>query len=253
MTFYNSAYNFNMNLFSGLNSFSPGFSSFQNPFMGMNSVFSSGFNFMPYSSPIINFSMPAFNFTMPAFTMPALDYSMPTFNFTMPSFDTFSFNSKKTTKVTNNDTKVSSDGLGVLRKAESYVGKVNSDAEGVRLFSPKGSPASRGWCCDFATYCASKALGSKYPKAMITGSPGGLMNSAKQYNCFSSGWSKPAKPGDLIITPGKGASGLHVAIVKSVDSDGKITAISGNSSNKVKISRYNSSSVKGVVHIDQLA
>lgn len=183
-------------------------------------------------------------------------------NFSMPAFDNcwnnFSYGdtftrSSSTTKSKSTSGSGSGTGMSVLNKAMSYVGNVNSDAEGVRLFSPAGSPSSRGWCCDFATYCASKALGSKYPKSMITGGPAVLKSKAIENGCWVNGWSSSAKPGDIILLPGKGVSGLHIAIIKSIDGDGKITAVSGNSSNKVKLSHYSTSSVKGFVSIDKLA
>lgn len=252
-----------------------------NLFCGMNMFMNNGLNcnFTPFCGYSFNnfsfFNMPSFNFgwnvnpfnfgnfgnfwggsAFNSYNNISIfnNFAMPAFNNCWNSFsygDTFS-RSTSNVKSSNNSSN-SGAGSRVLDKAMSYVGNVNSDAEGVRLFSPAGSDSSRGWCCDFATYCASKALGSKYPKSMITGGPAYLKSQAIENDCWVNGWSSSAKPGDIIIVPGKGASGLHVAIIKSIDGNGKITAVSGNSSNKVRTSQYSTSSVKGFVSIEKLA
>ena len=44
-----------------------------------------------------------------------------------------------------------------------------------------------------------------------------------------------------------------VSVIKSIDGNGKVTCVSGNCQNAVKISSYNTSSVKGFVSIEKLA
>ena len=48
--------------------------------------------------------------------------------------------------------------LSLDDNAKYYVGKVNSDAEGNRLFSPNG--ISQAWCADFVTHVTRDAFGT---------------------------------------------------------------------------------------------
>lgn len=157
----------------------------------------------------------------------------------------------------------------ILNKAQSYVGNVNSSAEGNALFSPKNYKSTGwykkygrwGWCCDFAVYCAKETLGNKYPKDMITSSPDGLANKAKKHNIYlevpssnKESWlAKNVKPGCVIYMKGKGDSGKHIALVESINGS-KIKAVSGNSGGKVKKVEYdiNTSGIYGFVDFDML-
>lgn len=253
-----------MNLFCGMNIFmNNGLNSNFTPFSGYSfnnfsffniPSFNFGWNLIPFNFDNFSNLWSASSFNSYNNISIFNDFSTSAFSNCWNNFsygDTFS-RSSSNVKSSNNSSN-SGAGSKVLEKAMSYVGKVNNDADGVRLFSPAGSPSSRGWCADFATYCASQALGSKYPKSMITGGPFVLMDKARENNCWVSGWKSNAKPGDIVIVPGKGVSGKHVAIIKSIDSNGKITCVSGNSSNSVRVSTYNTSSVEGFVSMEKLA
>ena len=159
----------------------------------------------------------------------------------------------------------------MVRKANSYVGVVNSSREGNRLFSPKGYQntewykkyGSWGWCCDFAVYCAKSTLGSSYPKDMITSSPAGLAKRAEKHNAYLQvpntnkiTWLQDnIKPGDIIYMKGCGVSGKHIAVVDHIGDNGEICAISGNSGGKVKIVNYNinTSGIYGFVSLDRIS
>ena len=161
----------------------------------------------------------------------------------------------------------------MVSKAKSYVGVVNSSAEGNRLFSPPGykntdwfkKHGSWGWCCDFAVSCAKDTLGSKYPKDMITSSPVTLVDKATEnHNAYmtvpstnKNSWLVAnVKPGDIINMKGKGPSGKHIAIVESVDSNGKIRAINGNySGGRVLVDTFdiNTSCIYGFISLDKIA
>lgn len=262
-----------MNLFCGMNMFmNNGLNSYFTPFSGYSFN-----NFSFFNMPSFNFgwNVSPFNFgnfgnfwggsTFNSYNNISIfnNFAMPAFNNCWNSFsygDTFT-RSSSTTKSKSTSGSSSGTGMSVLNKAMSYVGKVNSDAEGNRLFSPKNYKQTAwykqkgrwGWCSDFATYCAAEALGSKYPSSMKTSSPAGLKAAAQHNDCWVNGWNSSAKPGDIILLPGKGDSGLHVAVIKSIDGNGKVTCVSGNCQNAVKISSYNTSSVKGFVSIDKLA
>jgi hypothetical protein len=137
----------------------------------------------------------------------------------------------------------------LLATANSYVGRVNSSAEGNRLFSPAGykntgwyrQKGRWGWCCDFAVHCLKQALGERFPKDMTTSSPGGLAKKARAHNAYmetpaanASSWiASNIKPGDIIYMKGRGDSGKHIAIFESI-SNGVIHAISGNYGGAVK-------------------
>ncbi|MCR5266750.1 MAG: CHAP domain-containing protein [Cyanobacteria bacterium RUI128] len=171
----------------------------------------------------------------------------------------------------NGNTEVSALNQQMSDKAHSYVGRVNSSAEGNRLFSPAGYQNTEwyrrygrwGWCCDFAVHCAKDTLGSKYPRDMITSSPQGLATAAERHNAYlrvpssdKASWlTTNVKPGDIIYMKGSGDSGKHIAVVNSVDADGTIHATSGNSGGKVKEVTYNinKNEIYGFVSLSRLA
>ena len=187
----------------------------------------------------------------------------------------FSFNSNKTKTDTftyTQPTLTGSINAQMAAKAKSYVNVVNTSAEGNRLFSPKGYQNTSwykkygrwGWGCDFAVYCAKDTLGSKYPKDMITSSPAGLVDAAdKNHHAYISvpdtnkaSWlTRNVKQGDIIYMKGSGDSGKHIAVVDSIDSNGKIHAISGNSKGKVRAVEYdiNKSGIYGFISLNKLA
>ena len=160
------------------------------------------------------------------------------------------------------DKRIARDGLGaaVATKASSYIGKVNSDAEGNRLFS---GGRNQAWCQDFVSWILG-AVTNKLPKVMTTtSSPIVFRDKADKMGCYNRvpssnrvQWAKNnIHKGDVIIKSGKGQSGLHVAIALDVKDDGTIIAVSGNSSDSVKRNTYNinKGDIYGIVDIERLA
>lgn len=227
----------------------PNFNMGFNPFM--TSMMPFGYNLLG-SQPMnlfCNFTPSIFNF--------ASQYSVPQYNnafglFSQPSFN-FSFN--KTPDETSKPKVKSNDGLGavILRNAKSYIGKVNSDAEGNRLFSPGGR--AQGWCQDFVS-CMFKKSDANVPDIFKkTSSPIVARDEAIKRGAYvRNPKANDLHAGDILVTEGKGPSGLHVGIVDKVE-NGKIYTVSGNSGNSVRESSYalNSSKVYGVIQTDKLA
>lgn len=157
---------------------------------------------------------------------------------------------------------VKRDGLGaaIAAKASSFIGKVNNDAEGNRLFS---GGKNQAWCQDFVSWNLG-AVTDKLPKTMTTtSSPIAFRDKAISLGCYQKvlssdriNWAKNnIHKGDVIVKSGKGQSGLHVAIVLDVKDDGTIVAVSGNSGNAVKRNNYNinKGDIYGVVDIEKAA
>lgn len=155
----------------------------------------------------------------------------------------------------------------LVNTALSWVGKVNNDREGNRLFS---NGRSQAWCADFATYNTKKAFGSKLPSDFgwatrngVKYCPSqvwGLKYWAEDNDCYldvasSSNKSKyiaqNVKPGDIMIEKRGGKS--HTGIVTKVNSDGSFETVEGNTSNKVATRKYsaNSSTLSGFVSLDR--
>ena len=172
------------------------------------------------------------------------------FNFNTTSFsgDTFS----KSTTSQNSSLK-----LELANTAKSYVGKVNSDKEGNRLFSGGNT---RPWCADFVSYVAKKTYGSSLPSSFKNFSS---VNSLREWgeanNCYkkipSSGKAnfiaQNVKVGDIMIEKNGGKS--HTGIVTKVNSDGSFETVEGNCNNKVATQRYtaNSSTLSGFISLDK--
>ena len=261
--------NFRFNNYTPLNMFNNGFG-----------IFNFGFKFKPilnlpnYSNNLINRSA--------TYTNSNSDKNYKSLNiFSGAGFDSFEGKKVNTftainpiVKTNSSATLLSSNNLrqSMVNKAKSYVGIVNSSYEGNRLFSPKGFQNTSwykqygkwGWCCDFAVHCAKSALGSKYPKDMITSSPIGLVKAASKHNAYLQvpnankiSWLKSnVAPGDIIYMKGRGVSGKHIAVVDHVGDNGKIYAVSGNSGGgKVKSVTYdiNTSGIYGFVSLDKIA
>ena len=193
----------------------------------------------------------------------------PEINFSIPEYPTDNIFKKSATNLKLFDPaksepkkNLSRDGLGaaVAAKASSFIGKVNNDAEGNRLFS---NGKNQAWCQDFVSWNLG-AVTNKLPKVMTTtSSPIAFRNKADELGCYNRvpasnriQWAKNnIHKGDVIIKSGKGQSGLHVAIALDVKDDGTIIAVSGNSGNKVKRNTYNinKGDIYGVVDIEKLA
>lgn len=104
------------------------------------------------------------------------------------------------------------------------------------------------WCADFVTYVTKEAFrraGKAIPSGFGSPSVSGLREWGKQNGRYmqTAGKSNKAsliaqnvKPGDIIIFKEAGAS--HTGIVESVDSNGTIHTIEGNTSDKVARRTY---------------
>ena len=147
--------------------------------------------------------------------------------------------------------------------AYSFVGNVNSDREGNRIFS---GGQSRAWCADFVTYCVKKSLGNKLPSDFGSPAVSGLRDWGIKHGCYSTApeprtaaamknyLKTKVKPGDIMIQKRNGRS--HTGIVKSVAADGSTyTVVEGNASNKVKTVTYNATNgyLSGFVSLSQFA
>lgn len=132
MTFFHIPLNLNMNYFSGFNAFSPGFSSYQNPFMFQSSIFTN------YSFPMFN--LPAFDFNS-TFNS-ANNFNLLPFNMSIPTFNYGgSFNNKK--KVAKPNHNESYEDNGGKTKWDKYILKYakeyNVDADLVRAIMKQES------------------------------------------------------------------------------------------------------------------
>lgn len=190
------------------------------------------------------------------------------------SFDFSSYSSSKSNSTSGNLTfKRSATGnlqRDLVNNALSWVGKVNNDATGNKLFSPNGK--SQAWCADFATYNTKKSFGSKLPSDFgwatrngVKYCPSqvwGLMYWAEDNNCYLDVTSasnkadfiaKNVKLGDIMIEKRGGKS--HTGIVINVNSDGSFETVEGNTSDKVAKRKYtaNSSTLSGFVSLDRYA
>lgn len=159
----------------------------------------------------------------------------------------------------------------LVNNSLAWVGKVNNDATGNRLFSPGGK--SQAWCADFVTYNTTKTFGSKLPSdfgvfrdknGQVYGpsAVSGLQGWAGDNNCYldvtaasnkSQYIAQNVKPGDIMIEKRGGKS--HTGIVTKVHSDGSFETVEGNTSNKVGKRKYsaNSSTLSGFISLDKYA
>ena len=234
------------NWFSGFTSFMPANFTFQMP-----SLF--GWSFPPL--PSFNFSSLDFSKIFPVnWDTQSINYSFDNifnnYNFNMPTIgDTF-------TRSTKNSTSLQ---LSLADKAKSYLGKVNSDAEGNRLFS---NGKSQAWCADFVSYVTKETFGSKLPSSFKNfSSVSSLRQWGKNNGCYSevpaSGKAdfiaKNVKVGDIMIEKDGGKS--HAGIVTKVNSDGSFETVEGNCGNKVAIQHYTADSLtlSGFISLDKYA
>ena len=262
---------------------------FSSYFNDLGSTNSGSFDF--FNAPI-SWSMPTFNFS--SFTPYSNSFNVSNVwsGFSMPSFSSFSFNnlssnnswgncwanigatsfswnniqygtnsSTTTSSVSRTNCKTAQDYRNrTVEKARSYIGKVNSDAEGNKLFSPSWAKGKWGWCADFATYVAKDIYGDKLPSGFKNSSPHLLVSWAKKHSCFNvppssnkGSWiANNVKPGDIMISSGKGVSKRHVAIVSKVNSDGSFETIDGNSGDMVRsVRRKASGTYYGFISLDK--
>lgn len=145
-----------------------------------------------------------------------------------------------------NITSDTSVGDAMVSIGNSFVGIINSDAQGNKEFSPGG--ASQHWCADFVTSITKRAFqatGKQVPAGFGSSSVSGLANWGKSNGRFIqvAGQSNKAqiianniKPGDILIQQENGAS--HTGIVTKVYPDGSYDTVEGNSSDAVKNRHY---------------
>lgn len=271
------------------------FSSATNPFKSSSSHFPPLFNFNSTSSfmPRLSFSGSGSSLG----TYKPLSFNMFSFNrfsTPTPNFYNFSFSgtsggysfgrgfsgrysfSSSTAPAFGSLTSITRSATGNLQRdlvnnALSWVGKVNSDAAGNRLFSPGGK--SQAWCADFVTYNTKKTFGSKLPSdfgvfrdknGQVYGPSAvrGLQGWAGDNNCYldvtaasnkSQYIAQNVKPGDIMIEKRGGKS--HTGIVTKVHSDGSFETVEGNTSHKVGKRKYsaNSSTLSGFISLDKYA
>ncbi len=144
----------------------------------------------------------------------------------------------------------------------SFVGVINSDAQGNAEFSPGG--ASQHWCADFVTSITKRAYeakGLQVPSGFGSSSVSGLQSWGKSKGVYldtasnsnrASAIASSVKPGDIMIQKRNGAS--HTGIVTKVYSDGSFDTVEGNSSDAVKKRHYsaNSNVLSGFVLMSRL-
>lgn len=135
--------------------------------------------------------------------------------------------------------------LGFINGALSFVGKVNNDKQGNKLFS---NGRKERWCADFVTYHLKKAgitwLGSPAVSTLRSQaiSKGKYMRTENMNEKAKSLFiAKNVKPGDIMIEKRNGKS--HTGIVTSVNAKtGSFTTVEGNSGDKVAKRSYQSNS-----------
>ena len=279
MAIFNHFLNFNTsylgaNLFSAPQIFNSSF----NPFMGFNMPMFSSFNFFntpispfnssfqqnPYSFPQFNFN---FNSIFPTDIWKQTNSSNSWNNFSSQQYswnqgfnvsniswgDTFT----KTSNTIKRNPESSNLQLELVNKAKSYVGKVNSDAEGNRLFS---NGKKQAWCADFVSTVTRDTIGSNLPSSFQHFSAvSDLRKWGQNNNCYlevpnsnkADFIAKNVKVGDIMIEKDSGKS--HTGIVTKVNSDGSFETVEGNCGNKVATRKYtaNSPTLSGFVSLDK--
>lgn len=271
MTYFNPLSHLNFN-FEGINNlFTPSFGVFQgfnlpifNNILPFFNNFSwnmpSLFGFTPFSSgftfPTNNTNIFAQPIQQPWNTGNFTDFSNYTFNFNpTPLWNNTNFGMSDTFTRSSN----SSMRLQLADKAKSYVGRVNSDREGNRLFS---GGKSQAWCADFVSYNIKQTYGSSLPSSFgHFSSVSELRKWGEQNNCYkqvpssnkASYIANNVKVGDIMIEKNGGKS--HTGIVTKVNSDGSFETVEGNCSNKVAIQKYKATSptLSGFISMDKYA
>lgn len=153
-------------------------------------------------------------------------------------------------------------GQVAAQMGSSFVGVINSDAQGNAEFSPGG--VSQAWCADFVTSITKRAYeakGMQVPSGFGSSAVAGLRSWGQSNNVYldtASNSNKAnviaqnVKPGDIMIQERNGAS--HTGIVTKVYSDGSFDTVEGNSSDAVKARHYtaDSSVLSGFVLMNAL-
>ena len=133
--------------------------------------------------------------------------------------------------------KARENGLGtddIVEIAKKYLGMNESDGSYLQFTEGR----EEAWCADFVTYVVKEAMGEDTPEGFGSPSVATLRawgeNNGKYQDI--SNWQN-IKPGDVMIQERNGAS--HTGIITSVDPDGTIHTIEGNTSDMVAERTYN--------------
>lgn len=141
-------------------------------------------------------------------------------------------------------------GQVAAQMGSSFVGVINSDAQGNAEFSPGG--VSQAWCADFVTSITKRAYeakGMQVPSGFGSSAVAGLRSWGQSNNVYldtasnsnkANAIAQNVKPGDIMIQERNGAS--HTGIVTKVYSDGSFDTVEGNSSDAVKARHYTADS-----------
>lgn len=214
--------------------------------------------------------MPLFNYSSFSSYTPSYSYSTGasaySFDFTPSSYSSYAPSSYAPSNYSAKNVKFGKftfpRSTGALQTADlaqnalSYVGRVNSDREGNRLFS---NGRNQAWCADFVTSVTRDTFGSKLPSSFGSSSVSGLQSWGRSHDCYLDVTSasdkaeyiaQNVKVGDIMIEKRGGKS--HTGIVTKVNPDGSFETVEGNCSNKVKTRSYsaNSSTLSGFVTLD---
>jgi CHAP domain len=132
-------------------------------------------------------------------------------------------------------------GQAIVKIAEGEVGVAEQPPgsnDSPRIAQYRQATAGSGvgpWCAYFASWAARQAGVPLGDHGQGFGAVSSVWSWAQQTHRAMPAGSKPA-PGDLIVWGGQ-----HIGIVESVDADGKIHTIEGNSSNMVTRRTHDSS------------
>ena len=142
-------------------------------------------------------------------------------------------------------------GPAIVRAAESEVGQAeqppgSNDSPRIAEYRTAVAGAGVGpWCAQFVSWCAKQAGTPLGEAGQGFQSVEAIAAWAQRTGRWSPGGSMP-QPGDLIVWGGE-----HVGLVESVDPDGSIHTIEGNSSNAVSKRTYgrDGGGATGYVHL----
>ena len=224
----------------------------------MNMVWNSASYAMPVFGSITMQNFSIFNYQPIQFpTFFNFDFSYtPSVNL-FNSRSNFKFSSNSSNNTLSNYTGCFNSGFGqnIVSTALKYKGYNEKDGS-YKLFT---NGRTEAWCADFVSYVVKESARKSGKSLNGFGSPSvtNLRQWGKDNGCYlqtdnlsnkTDTIKKQVKPGDVIIFK-NGKS--HTGIVKSVDENGKITTIEGNTSDKVAERTYTAtdSSISGFVQL----
>ncbi len=156
-----------------------------------------------------------------------------------------------------------SEGLGsdTIQNAIKYLGMNEADGSYKKFTNGR----VEAWCADFVSYVVKETYeqnGKKLPEGFGSASVARLQSWAKENGCYTQTSDKDTssrgnfianniKTGDIIIFQDNGAS--HTGLVESIDPDGTIHTIEGNTSNQVARRTYdpNKNTISGFIQLDK--